>query len=276
MHKNIKKMQRCDMKRLIGEIDEYIGYLKNEYSLSISVHVKESCIGRYKYFEKILPYNTHLNPYCIAVKRNRFKECILCQKRVHKKCEALTHFIGECHAGVREYIFAITKSGEEVGFISVSGYKGFENAPQGDKLYERSMLHEQIPEELLNAVIPPLARMVELLFSEEAETDSGTFQRIKAFVTEHHTNITLEMICEKFHFSKSYISHTFKANTGLTIKSYCNSLKINDAKSLLENSGLSVTDIALTVGFSDLSYFISTFKATVGTTPLAYRKRLGE
>ena len=35
---------------------------------------------------------------------------------------------------------------------------------------------------------------------------------------------------------------------------------------------LSITDIAYTVGFGNLSYFISAFKNEVGCTPLHYRK----
>lgn len=261
------------MKELTDEITEYINHLKNEYLLNVSVHIGEKYLENFPYFEKISPFNFHLNPYCMSIKKDNFQKCIECQKKVLKKCQKYSSFIGECHAGVLEYVHAVTVSGKPIGFISVSGYRGKKYPKEKNSLYTLSLTDTPIPENTLKTVIPPLARMLELSFICGIEETSDSFRKITAFISEYHTDITLDTLCKKFHFSKSYISHIFKAKTGLTLKSYCNRLKINDAKELLKNTELSVTDIAYTTGFGNLSYFISTFKSEVGCTPLAYRKR---
>ncbi|MBD9009717.1 MAG: helix-turn-helix domain-containing protein [Clostridiales bacterium] len=54
---------------------------------------------------------------------------------------------------------------------------------------------------------------------------------------------------------------------------YCNMLKIKDAKALLKESNISVTEVAYSVGFNNFSYFITTFKSLTGMTPLVWRKK---
>ena len=56
------------------------------------------------------------------------------------------------------------------------------------------------------------------------------------------------------------------------VKSYVNMLKINEAKALLEESEISILDIALKVGIPDQSHFAQVFKKSVGMTPRMYRK----
>lgn len=50
--------------------------------------------------------------------------------------------------------------------------------------------------------------------------------------------------------------------------------RIAEAKALLANENLSITQIAEQVGFSDYSYFTNVFRKTTSLTPTAYRKSL--
>ena len=59
----------------------------------------------------------------------------------------------------------------------------------------------------------------------------------------------------------------------MSVNEYCNKLKLNDAQKLICNTNLTVTEIAHTLGFSDVSSFISMFKKFYKTTPLAMRKQ---
>ena len=65
----------------------------------------------------------------------------------------------------------------------------------------------------------------------------------------------------------------FRQKNGQTLKSYCNSLKIRDAKALLRETDMSVTEIAYAAGFCDCRYFINTFRKITGTTPLKWRRK---
>lgn len=49
-------------------------------------------------------------------------------------------------------------------------------------------------------------------------------------------------------------------------------LGVNEAMALLEESEISILDIALKVGIPDQSHFAQVFKKSVGMTPRMYRK----
>ncbi|MBE6613028.1 MAG: helix-turn-helix domain-containing protein [Ruminococcaceae bacterium] len=82
--------------------------------------------------------------------------------------------------------------------------------------------------------------------------------------------ITLELLCELSHYSKSYIIRLFKKNTGQTPMEYINRCRIELAKELLQSK--SVTDTALECGFNSISYFIRTFRRYTGSTPKQWHK----
>ena len=97
---------------------------------------------------------------------------------------------------------------------------------------------------------------------------------ILQYLGEYHSSVTLDDLSKRFSRSKSHLSHMFKKENGMSVRAYCNMLKINDAKNLLRNTELSVSDIAYDTGFDDVSYFIYTFRKETGITPLQYRKNL--
>ena len=83
--------------------------------------------------------------------------------------------------------------------------------------------------------------------------------------------ITLKDIEANLHVNASYFSTLFKQEMGLTFTDYLNSLKVQYACSLLENTNLSIIDVSLSAGFDDQSYFTKVFKKIMGTTPKAWK-----
>jgi AraC family transcriptional regulator len=69
-----------------------------------------------------------------------------------------------------------------------------------------------------------------------------------------------------FHFLR-----VFKATTGLTPHQHLLRTRLRAAATRLARSDAPVTDIALTIGFEDLSNFTRTFRAEYGLSPLQYR-----
>lgn len=94
------------------------------------------------------------------------------------------------------------------------------------------------------------------------------------YIYEHlHENITLKAISEFLKLNPTYISKLFVKETGMTINKYITNAKIQTAKNMLKYSDASSSDIAMTLGFSTQSYFISQFKRYTGITPKEYRNR---
>lgn len=84
--------------------------------------------------------------------------------------------------------------------------------------------------------------------------------------------IALSDICEHFNYSRSFICKIFKEQMGVSLITYFNRLKIEEAKRLLSESELSVSEISELLGFSEAKYFGNVFKNGEGITPLEYRK----
>lgn len=69
----------------------------------------------------------------------------------------------------------------------------------------------------------------------------------------------------------TYLQRLFRERIGMTIVDYTNTVRIDHAKVLLENTGNSIIDIALECGFSSRQHFSRCFKALTGMNPKQYR-----
>lgn len=267
------------MNKLMQDIVSYLDYLNSTLELCTSVHFNSDKLRYFssELFSMLLPYNVHNNPYCALVKKECWMQCIQEQRKIMSRQDGKAHFCQTCYAGVYEYICQITEGKVVIGYIAVSGYRS--NALHEGCLHEESWMKNlcegPLPIEVCNAVIPPLCRMFELLFTYPLEEDvQGDYHLLLQYLHERHGQVTLNDLCQHFGRSKSYISHMFSDNGNMTLPAYCNELKLNHAKELLGIIHMSITDIAMDVGYNDVSYFILLFKEKFGVTPLQYRKMI--
>lgn len=89
--------------------------------------------------------------------------------------------------------------------------------------------------------------------------------------TNYMNKLTLEDIAKHAFLSRSYLSSTFKAETGKTLSFYINSVRIEKSKTLLSETPLSLLGVALQCGFEDQSYFSKVFRSFERMTPKEYR-----
>jgi AraC family transcriptional regulator len=99
-------------------------------------------------------------------------------------------------------------------------------------------------------------------------------------VTEHidaHLNetISLAALAQLARLSPYYFCRAFKQSFGVPPHRYHTSRRIEHAKSLLATRAHSVTDIGLTVGYSETSSFTAAFRKATGLTPSGYQRSLG-
>lgn len=71
----------------------------------------------------------------------------------------------------------------------------------------------------------------------------------------------------------NYLSNVIKSKTGKSVSAWITEKSIIEAKSLLQNSSLSIKEIGFLLGFSEATHFSSFFKKNTGTTALMYRKQ---
>lgn len=92
--------------------------------------------------------------------------------------------------------------------------------------------------------------------------------------SEYLNDICLSQIARQFSMSPKYFSRFFHHTFHITLTQYINQLRMEHAASLLTNTDLSVTEIALQSGFSSCSYFNKKFQAAFHCSPNQYRKQL--
>jgi YesN/AraC family two-component response regulator len=202
-----------------------------------------------------------------------------------------------CHAGVEEFVYPIKCKSDNIGFISVSGFRS-----NKDKAFHKikkltdefkidynktielynEYLNPEVPEKTtMDVVITPLICMIELVYlnwiiSHENDMQTNT-DTLYIYVLRHiklyyNQRITLESLSNTFGYSESYISRVFKRNNGKSINEYICNLRITNAKFLLEMNVLNIQEIASAVGFEDSNYFSSVFKKKCGQSPLKWKK----
>ena len=92
------------------------------------------------------------------------------------------------------------------------------------------------------------------------------------YIYEHlHEKLTTRELADYLGLNTSYLSKLFAKETGTNIKDFITRAKVNTAQNMLKNSDFSYLDIALSLGFSTQSSFISIFKKQTGMTPKEYR-----
>ena len=82
--------------------------------------------------------------------------------------------------------------------------------------------------------------------------------------------ITVEEICAKMQFSKTYISRIFAETTGYSIGRYYATLKIEEAKQLIREGTYNFAQISDLLKFTDPQYFSRVFKRITRMTPTKY------
>ena len=99
--------------------------------------------------------------------------------------------------------------------------------------------------------------------------------QLSKYVEENIKKImSLEDICEDFHYSKNYIIRIFKKEFGISPIQYINEVKVRRAMYLLETTSKPVGEIAAECGYADYAYFYKRFVQKVGTNPQKWRKHI--
>jgi len=107
------------------------------------------------------------------------------------------------------------------------------------------------------------------------EQTSTVIDRAKQYIRQHFTEeLSLEEAAESVHLNPFYFSKVFKQHVGETFIDYLTGLRIDRAKQLIEEEGLSLKEVSYQVGYKDPNYFSRVFKKVTGVAPSEYRSQL--
>lgn len=99
--------------------------------------------------------------------------------------------------------------------------------------------------------------------------------KIKKYITNNINNqLSLNSVADEFNISPGYLSKIFKEGTGTNFSDFVINKKFEKAAELLlGNNHLDISEVAETIGYSNITYFTRLFKEKYGMTPLQYRKK---
>lgn len=94
-----------------------------------------------------------------------------------------------------------------------------------------------------------------------------------AYISKHFCEpLSLETLSKELGVCRFYLSRIFTQVLHTGFHEYVNTLRIDQAKKILHNTGDSILDVAIQCGFQNQQTFNRVFKEICGTTPSAYRK----
>ncbi len=106
-----------------------------------------------------------------------------------------------------------------------------------------------------------------------AIADNSTIGECIAFLSDNlYGNVTIDDVCAKTNYSRTYICTLFRTVTQKTIIQYYNELKIDEAKKLIRKNKYTFAEISELLGFNTPTYFSHTFSKIANMTPSQYKK----
>lgn len=160
-------------------------------------------------------------------------------------------------------------------------------SPQGRQIVlshvrEITRLYHERPTCAFFSIKIHLLQVLELLFQTGCflenpvslkEQDSlNKLKEVIEYIHQNYVNpISLQTLAEICYMSPNYFCHYFKREIGKPPIAFINEYRIQEACQLLTETQLPVSQIALSVGFDNFSYFIRKFREYKGVTPQKYR-----
>ena len=104
--------------------------------------------------------------------------------------------------------------------------------------------------------------------------DDAIVARVQIWIADnyHRSNPVAAMVAESGLPERTFIRR-FRSATGYTPLEYVQTLRLEEAKHLLETTETPVEQVAVQVGYEESNFFRRLFKRTVGITPARYRRR---
>lgn len=147
-------------------------------------------------------------------------------------------------------------------------------------IQELKLSKEDYEEMLVNYLTELLIMIHRLIISKPRDKSLFLMNEIDAAVQYFHENyhkpISIEEYAASHNMSTSWFIRNFKEYTNATPAQYILSLKISNARTLLETTSYNVSEISNIIGYDNPLYFSRIFKKQCGMSPSEFRKQLND
>ena len=271
-----------------------VQYVINRYRKLPTVSVQETGLMIYNYAESESDSNLEL-VFCIA--GNRYckvneEECSFCKHSKTHQCEELVDTIDvACFRFNSNHLSQFVKglkttsfSEDILNFNYTSSFSKELTICNRTRGVLDSLMNHSYTESLENIFINAQTQML-LLYSMdcmtggeceetfsckflENEADREKISLARKILLEHIGEpLTIKELSRKAAINECYLKKGFKEMYGTTIFDFFQSQRMEHAKYLLYEKGLTVTDVSSSLGYSSISHFSTAFKKHTGIKP---------
>lgn len=117
----------------------------------------------------------------------------------------------------------------------------------------------------------PFARL-----ARSRQVDDAVIARCQSWIAEHYAQPSpVAAMSQLSGLAERSFKRRFQQATGMPPLEYVHTMRLEEAKQMLESGNQPIEAIANEVGYEDAGFFSRLFRRNVGMTPAQYRKRFG-
>lgn len=201
----------------------------------------------------------------VLIRKNTLSEIFL---ELLKGANVLSDFFPEIlyEHSHKNYLIFHTKKDSFLDTLILSMYNEF----IVDKQYSHTII-KNLLKAFLGFLLQNYGNDIEMHISNTNNSD--IIPQILIYIEDNYNHVTLEDLCERFHFSTAYLSRTIKKSTGLNFTEIIKNIKLKKACDLLKTTDMNIKNLSEYLGYSSQEHFIRTFKKEFHMTPTEYRKK---
>ena len=95
--------------------------------------------------------------------------------------------------------------------------------------------------------------------------------KVLDYISENCATCSITDLADHFGYSATYMGDFIKRNTGQSFSDIRLKIRLNEAKTLLKSTSMSIVEIAESIGYSNISHFYRLFRKDCNMTPIQYR-----
>lgn len=175
-------------------------------------------------------------------------------------------FVATCIDLISTCFEFATEAGVKIGDIFTKTFNLF------NEIYDKKSY-----EELKSWVKGVMLKVVEAAAASRKTRTKTLISDIKRYLYDNlsDTELKVENISKHLFINYSYLSHTFKKETGQTVSEFLTGIRVARAKELIDGGNHSIYVVSENSGYIDPNYFSRCFKKYYGMTPTRYMERVG-
>ena len=116
-----------------------------------------------------------------------------------------------------------------------------------------------------------LMNYMDKLETEESDGQQKLVIAVLSYIENNYRDGELTELAERLHYDVAWLSREIRRRTGKTYTELVQARRLSQASFLLTTTSMAVADVALAVGYENISYFHRVFQNKYGMTPRKYR-----